>query len=173
MGVRGARASYEPACSALYQAAYLDPNNSTSYDESEQSFTFLVTEYMRFLDAPHPVTGSAGRGRRLFDSIGCALCHTAFLHTGKESDLASLNDREAPLFSDLLLHRMGAKPSDEFRTAPLWGLGQRVFLLHDGRTTDLAAAIRDHGGEADQVIARFERLSPAEQQELLNFLRSL
>jgi CxxC motif-containing protein (DUF1111 family) len=173
MGVRGARASYEPACSALYQAAYLDPNNSTSYDESEQSFTFLVTEYMRFLDAPHPRSGSAGRGGRLFDSIGCALCHTASLHTGKESDLASLNDREAPLFSDLLLHRMGAKPSDEFRTAPLWGLGQRVFLLHDGRTTDLAAAIRDHGGEADQVIARFERLSPAEQQELLNFLRSL
>ena len=170
MGVRGARASYNAACSALYQSAYLDPNNSTSYDESEQSFTFLVTEYMRFLDAPKAVSLSPAIGRRLFESTGCALCHTPSLRTGKQSDLASLNDRDAPLYSDLLLHRVG---SDEFRTAPLWGLGQRVFFLHDGRTTDLLAAIREHRGEAEAVVARFERLSPADQQAVLNFLRSL
>lgn len=65
---------------------------------------------------------------------------------------------------------------DEFRTAPLWGLGQRVFFLHDGRTRDLLQAIRAHhslGSEANAVIEKFNALSPADQQDLLNFLRSL
>jgi CxxC motif-containing protein (DUF1111 family) len=65
----------------------------------------------------------------------------------------------------------------EFRTAPLWGLGQRIFFLHDGRTTDLKRAIREHrsrGSEANMVVRRFfNRLKTDEQQDLLNFLRSL
>jgi CxxC motif-containing protein (DUF1111 family) len=69
----------------------------------------------------------------------------------------------------------GAGP-DEFRTAPLWGVGQRVFFLHDGRTTNLVEAIRDHqsdGSEANQVIKNFTRLTTQEQQEVIDFLRSL
>jgi len=71
---------------------------------------------------------------------------------------------------------------DEFRTAPLWGLGQRIFLLHDGRTTDLGQAIQEHASrgtlqfapsEANRVIENFEHLGNAAQQDLLNFLRSL
>jgi len=96
------------------------------------------------------------------------------------------------LFSDLLLHRMGPRLADdivqgvagpdEFRTAPLWGLGQRIFLLHDGRTTDLVEAIAAHASrgdgrfrpsEANAVIARFRALGSAKKQDLLNFLRSL
>jgi CxxC motif-containing protein (DUF1111 family) len=101
-----------------------------------------------------------------------------------------LNRRDAVLYSDLLLHHMGPKLADgivqgragpdSFRTAPLWGIGQRVFFLHDGRTADLLVAIQDHasdGGkfhsEADAVIDGFRGLSPAEQQDLVNFLRSL
>jgi CxxC motif-containing protein (DUF1111 family) len=91
-----------------------------------------------------------------------------------------------PLYSDLLLHRMGsalkdgvtqgAAGGDQFRTAPLWGLGQRLFFLHDGRATDLLQAIRAHasaGSEANAVITAFDRLAPADVQDLLNFLRSL
>ena len=75
----------------------------------------------------------------------------------------------------------GAGP-DEFRTAPLWGLGQRIFFLHDGRTTDLVDAIQTHrsGGtlkfgpsEANAVIDRYRALGEAEKQDLLNFLRAL
>jgi CxxC motif-containing protein (DUF1111 family) len=69
----------------------------------------------------------------------------------------------------------GAGP-DEFRTAPLWGVGQRVFFLHDGRTSNLLEAIRAHrssGSEANRVIERFERLEEREQQDIINFLRSL
>jgi CxxC motif-containing protein (DUF1111 family) len=202
MGVHagGSYSRREPlnqACYALYDAAYDDPNFAPSYDQNEGSSVMLFTEFMRFLDAPRPVNGFAGappesirNGRLLFERVGCALCHTPSLRTGSRSDLSALNERGAPLYSDLLLHRMGPKladgivqgraQSDEFRTAPLWGVGQRVFFLHDGRTTDLLRAILEHAGgesearsEADGVIDRFRQLSPAEQQELLNFLRSL
>jgi CxxC motif-containing protein (DUF1111 family) len=89
-------------------------------------------------------------------------------------------------FSDFLVHNMGSNLADnvsqgvadgsEFRTAPLWGLGQRIFFLHDGRTRDLVEAIEEHrgqGSEANQVINNFFQLSQANAQALLNFLRSL
>jgi len=60
--------------------------------------------------------------------------------------------------------------------APLWGLGQRLFFLHDGPTSDLRKAIEDHaspGSEANQVILLFRALSEPQKQDLLNFLRSL
>jgi CxxC motif-containing protein (DUF1111 family) len=102
------------------------------------------------------------------------------------SPSAALSNQPVNLFSDLLVHHMGkgladgitqggAGP-DEFRTAPLWGVGQRVFFLHDGRTSNLLEAIeahRSHGSEANMVIDRFRRLTATEQQDLINFLRSL
>jgi hypothetical protein len=68
------------------------------------------------------------------------------------------------------------KGPDEFRTAPLWGAGQRLFFLHDGRTSDVLEAILAHasaGSEANAVICNFQALSPSQKQEVLNFLRSL
>jgi CxxC motif-containing protein (DUF1111 family) len=141
---------------------------------------------MRFLDQPKPATAAANAGgRALFNSVGCALCHTPSLMTGN-STVAALRNQAANLFSDLALHRMGSgladnilqgnAAGDEFRTAPLWGLGQRIFLLHDGRTSDLLVAIRAHssnGSEANTVISAFNALSAADQQSLLDFLRSL
>jgi CxxC motif-containing protein (DUF1111 family) len=102
------------------------------------------------------------------------------------SYVAALSNVQANLFSDLLVHHMGpgladgvsqggAGP-DQFRTAPLWGLGQRLFFLHDGRTSDLMQAIEAHassGSEANSVIRIFEGLSENQKQDLLNFLRSL
>ena len=70
----------------------------------------------------------------------------------------------------------GAAGTREFRTSPLWGLGQRIFFLHDGRTSDLKVAIREHasdGSEANAVIQRFNDLGESQKQDLLNFLRSL
>ncbi len=65
----------------------------------------------------------------------------------------------------------GAGP-DEFRTAPLWGVGQRTFFLHDGRAANLVEAIRAHkseGSEANRVIEHFDRLSTEAQQEISIF----
>ncbi|MGD1215651.1 MAG: di-heme oxidoredictase family protein [Terriglobales bacterium] len=70
----------------------------------------------------------------------------------------------------------GGGSPDDFRTAPLWDVGQRVFFLHEGRTNNLVDAIRAHrsrGSEADKVIERFNKLSTEEQQEIIDFLRSL
>ena len=70
----------------------------------------------------------------------------------------------------------GAANGREFRSAPLWGVGQRIFFLHDGRTTDLMKAIEAHasrGSEANGVINNFNNLSDRDQQAILVFLRSL
>ena len=122
----------------------------------------------------------------MFGGIGCALCHTPALGTSKGATVAALRDQVANLYSDLMLHDMGDGLADgvsqgqagprEFRTAPLWGLGQRIFFLHDGRTTDLLVAIQEHksvGSEANAVVSIFNRLSEPDKQHLLNFLRSL
>jgi CxxC motif-containing protein (DUF1111 family) len=98
----------------------------------------------------------------------------------------ALSNQTVNLFSDLLVHHMGTNLADgitqggagpdEFRTAPLWGIGQRVFFLHGGRTKSLVEAIRAHrspGSEANLVIERFNRLREQEQKDLINFLRSL
>ena len=153
--------------------------------------------FMRFLAPPVPIASFPGasadsisHGKVLFESvapggIGCALCHTPTLQTGN-SPVPSLSNQPAKLYSDLLVHRMGtnladdivqgAAGPDEFRTAPLWGVGQRMFFLHDGRTSDLAMAIQAHassGSEANTSISRFNALSAADKQDIVNFLRSL
>jgi CxxC motif-containing protein (DUF1111 family) len=109
-----------------------------------------------------------------------------------KSSVPALSEKRVDLFSDLAVHRMGPRladnilqggaAGDEFRTAPLWGLGQRVFFLHDGRTSDLAQAIRAHASdgngqfapsEANRVVGAYNQLPETSKQDLLNFLRSL
>jgi len=124
--------------------------------------------FMRFLDQPTPVNSfgnvsaaSIQNGRTLFSSTGCALCHTPTLPTGSSATTA-LSNKQANLFSDLALHHMGSSLADgirqgtagpnEFRTAPLWGVGQRVFFLHDGRTSDLLQAITAHQSDGGNCV---------------------
>ena len=154
--------------------------------------------FMRFL-APPP-TGSVilngntvpqssiSNGATLFNAIGCGTCHNPSPGTTQVSNFVNdLSGQPVPAFSDIEIHHMGTTLNDnvsqggaggdQFRTAPLWGLGQRIFLLHDGRCTDLLCAIEAHesnGGEATQVEFNFDNnLSPSQQQDVLNFLRSL
>ena len=150
---------------------------------------------MRFTDEPKPdpnPSASAVRGKTVFSTIGCDLCHTPQMRTAPVMNSAVLQNRPVNLYSDLLLHRMGfgladdiiqglAGP-DEFRTTPLWGVGQRMFFLHDGRTSDLLVAIQAHfmqstkgfpASEANAVIQNFNALSVSDKQAILDFLRSL
>jgi CxxC motif-containing protein (DUF1111 family) len=123
----------------------------------------------------------------LFSSVGCAVCHTPTLGTTQASNFTSgLGNVPVNAFSDLEIHHMGTgladnvsqgtAGGDQFRTAPLWGLGQRIFFLHDGRTTNLVTVISAHasnGSEANQVVSDYNQLASADKQDLLNFLRSL
>lgn len=167
----------------------------TNYDQTQPQAVpgdaVSFANFMRFLAPPASVaaygnvtTASINNGAAKFSSIGCAVCHMPSLPTGNH-DTAALANKTANLYSDLLVHNMGALGDgisqgtagpNEFRTAPLWGLGQRVFFLHDGRTSDLMQAIQAHassGSEASTVIGNFNGLSASDQQDVLNFLRSL
>jgi CxxC motif-containing protein (DUF1111 family) len=62
---------------------------------------------------------------------------------------------------------------NKVRTAPLWGLRLRTRLMHDGATVTLSDAIGRHRREAGSAARRFERLSKADREALLEFLRSL
>ena len=171
------------------------PNGVTNFDATTPIQVLSAIEnfsnFMRFLAPPTPSPNTPGgaasiaSGRSLFTSTGCALCHTPSFTTSK-STAAALSMQPVNLFSDLLVHDMGDGLADgvsqgeagprEFRSAPLWGLGQRIFFLHDGRTADLLRAIREHssnGSEANGVISNFNNLSETRKQDLLNFLRSL
>ncbi|MGA2888196.1 MAG: di-heme oxidoredictase family protein [Terracidiphilus sp.] len=153
--------------------------------------------FMRFL-APPPtgtviLNGAAvpaatiAAGEALFTSVGCATCHNPTLGPTQVSNLVpALSQQTFHPFTDLELHDMGTgfadnivqgnAGGDQFRTAPLWGLGQRIFLLHDGRDLSVPAAIQNHesnGSEANTVIANFNDLSATQKQELIDFLRSL
>jgi CxxC motif-containing protein (DUF1111 family) len=172
------------------------PEDGTNFDSTTTtevlSDVVAFSDFMRFLDQPAPActgsncSASIQNGRNLFvNVVKCSLCHTPTLQTGS-AYVAAISNINANLFSDLLLHDMGTRLADgvsqggagpqEFRTAPLWGLGQRLFFLHDGRTSDLLKAIEAHqsqGSEANGVIGLFNRLTPTQQQDVLNFLRSL
>lgn len=171
------------------------PNDVTNTDAAAPLDAFSGIEkfafFMRFLDAPRPSPDAPGgaqsiaRGKATFANVGCVYCHTPSFVTAKSS-IAALSEKAVNLYSDLLVHDMGIGLADgitqgeagprEFRTAPLWGLGQRIFFLHDGRTNDLQAAIRAHsstGSEANVVVRNYGSLTERQRQDLLNFLRSL
>src|SRR5882724_9399423 len=171
------------------------PNTVTNTDATTPVEVLSAIEkfafFMRFLDAPTPSPDTPGgavsiaNGKQKFSDAGCALCHTPSFTTAK-SMVAALSEKPVNLYSDLLVHNMGSGLADgvsqgeagpqEFRSAPLWGLGKRVFFLHDGRTSDLLQAILAHAGvgsEANGAILRFLLLRDSDKQDLLNFLRSL
>ena len=208
-----------PACNQRTN----EPNDITRTDTNDlrnQAFDNPLHELPDWLEfaifmrqlappAPAPFSASALRGQQLFGTgkdapgIGCFLCHTPSMVTGPHHETEALQNLEAHLYSDLLIHHMGASLADNvsqglaqgdmFRTTPLWGIGQRIFFLHDGRTTDLLTAIRAHAdpdedgnsqgsgrndgnypaSEANAVIRKFNALPVADKQAILDFLRSL
>ena len=172
-------------------------NPSSSPNAAVLDDVSAFANFMRFL-APPPTgvvvlngqqvnSQTIAAGSALFISVGCASCHNPTPGNTQVSNFVpALSNAPVPAFSDIEIHHMGSgladnvsqggAGGDQFRTAPLWGLGQRIFLLHDGRTTDLNAAIAAHesnGSEASNVEENFDNLSKTQQQEILDFLRSL
>ena len=178
------------------------PQDSVKYELTQpQKVIDNVTDFsnfMRFLAAPVQVAsyGSVTHqqivdGEAAFNKAGCNICHIKSMITGSHAN-AALTFKQVNLFSDLLVHDVGTGDGisqggangNQFRTAPLWGVGQRLFFLHDGRASDIVAAIKAHGGpEATRVINNFNgvsttpddgsNLSLTESQNLVYFLRSL
>lgn len=122
------------------------------------------------------------KGRELFESVGCANCHTP--------DIGSVEG----IFSDLLMHRMGrdltgggyygappipvpdapdAPHPSEWRTPPLWGVADSAPYLHDGRAATLREAIQLHGGQGLKSARAFDQLNEFEKSQLILFLKTL
>ena len=182
-------------------ATKTDGTTGTAAQTSSDLVNFAAFMRLSAPPNPGPMSASATNGASLFNSVGCALCHSATLTTGMSKFTGMSNVTYHP-YSDFALHHMGSRLSDgvsqgaagpdQFRTAPLWGVGQRLFFLHDGRTSDLLQAIQAHasdcgssrfrfsgststscGSEANDVIRRFNSLNRSQMQDVLNFLRSL
>jgi len=173
-----------------------NPEDATDTTTGGAPDTTLFAAFMRLSAAPAATTSTAAelRGKTLFGTsadpgIGCVSCHSDTLRTGS-SRYTNMSNVDIHPYTDLALHHMGngladhvqqgGASGDQFRTAPLWGLGKRIFFLHDGRATPanggLVTAILAHssrGSEAKKVIRRFANLPASDQQAILNFLRSL
>ena len=169
-----------PPCTERQRACREEPSGGVP-EVPEARFALLVA-FVEGLDRPSPgrLPGdAAARGRRLFAEVGCAACHRPSLPTPNGPVFA---------FTDLLLHDLGPGLADgrpdfeasgsEWRTAPLWGIGEnqaldrRVRLLHDGRARSVEEAILWHGGEAAESRARYLSRSPAERRRLIDYVRS-
>ncbi|MFI5184270.1 MAG: di-heme oxidoredictase family protein, partial [Vicinamibacteria bacterium] len=151
------------------------------------------TNFMRFL-APPPGDRQQGfgrlgarhheglevlRGRLLFDSIGCAVCHRAGFTAA--SPIAAINGQRVDAYSDFLLHDVGTgdgiaqggAPPNTLRTPPLWGVADSGPYLHDGSAATIKEAIRRHANQGAAAQKAFQALSRAEQEALLEFLDSI
>jgi CxxC motif-containing protein (DUF1111 family) len=143
----------------------------------------LLDGFMRAQPAPAARDRSplARQGEAVFAATGCAACHRpSFPVNAADGSTATISP-----YTDLLLHDVGDGLSDapggagEWRTAPLWGLGDvdrqagPKAYLHDGRARSLEEAVLWHGGEAETAATTVKGLTAAERRALLEFLRSL
>lgn len=168
------------------------PNPSSEDDEVpgvdlDAESVNLVADYVRLLRIPHRSEDAKSvQGQRLFHEAGCADCHVPALRTRPDYPVESLAGIEAPIYSDLLLHDMGADNSDglhegdatgaEWRTPPLLGLRDLERYMHDGRAETIEQAIALHGGDGSEAASATERylaLSSTDRAALLKFVSAL
>ena len=151
-----------------------------------------VVFYLQTLKAPiqrNPTDAQVQKGKENFIQSGCENCHKQTLQTGFSS-IPALSEKSFHPYTDLLLHDMGPGLDDgyteggattaEWRTPPLWGLGLspnsqggQFFLLHDGRAHSIEEAIEFHAGEATGSKIKFNQLSEADKNSVIQFLKSL
>ncbi len=172
-----------------WKSAYKAPGIDLTREQCE-TLTGFVASLPRPGVRPADSTEQASaieRGRQLFASVGCAVCHRP-----------KLGDVDG-IYSDLLLHDMGHALSDsgsytvlepeiaakdksrqtrpanqlEWRTPPLWGLRDSAPYLHDGRAATVADAVALHGGEGMAAARAYQRLSENEREQVELFLQTL
>lgn len=176
-------------CTDLQSTCNAEPDgNNTDGFELPQDLLELVVHYNRNLGVPVRTMPADNEGRTLFYETGCAACHQPSYVTTDQGP-EHLSGQTIWPFSDFLLHDMGPGLADnrhdfdasgsEWRTAPLWGVGQykavngHAFYLHDGRARSIEEAILWHGGEAKAAKDRFTKLPSDGRESLLTYVSSL
>jgi CxxC motif-containing protein (DUF1111 family) len=141
-----------------------------------------VTFYLRRIAIPKRV-GLTERGRAAFDSAQCSGCHVPAMHTRADYPIPQLADIDAEIYSDLLLHDMGASLADAmtdgeatsrlWKTTPLMGIRFFTTFMHDGRAHDVNEAILAHDGEARGAADAFRALASEDRDALVAFIEAL
>lgn len=168
--------------------------NTASQDGYELSQTALdlVVFYGKNLGVPgrRDVEGQdVLSGKKVFYETGCIACHTPKFVTHRLEDQPEQSFQLIWPYTDLLLHDMGEGLADnrpearadgqEWRTAPLWGIGMteqvshHTYFLHDGRARSLLEAVLWHGGEAQTARDKVVGMPSADRAALIKYLESL
>ena len=187
----------------------LQPTENTSNGNSTAAFDTVpdpdndgadvetFARFMRATKAPPRDTALAGTadaqaGSKLFDQVGCNICHVRNITTSPSGTVinrgaftvpAPLGNKLIHPFGDFLLHNVGTgdgvvqnggqSTRNKVRTAPLWGVRTRPRLMHDGETLNRNESILRHAGEATGVINNYRNLSTTQKNQLILFLNSL
>lgn len=182
---------HEQGGNPLYPS-YVPP----AYDMTRRDVEHLVA-FVSSLPTPRQVVPddvkaeTLSHGEILFDRIGCTDCHV--------KKLGGVNG----IYSDLLVHNMGGSFGDvgyynmfvsdfaknganrprpdpdkqvaatEWRTPPLWGVGDSAPYMHDGRAETLEEAVLAHEGTALWSSREFQGLKDEERTAVISFLSSL
>jgi CxxC motif-containing protein (DUF1111 family) len=170
-----------------------DPSRTAPQDLDRKQFKALVS-FVKTL--PKPVEAppeqsaqhdAATRGKELFASAGCAVCHVPNMGSvkGVYSDFllyviddplpAGRPSYNGPAPAEL---NLPSRPDDlpkpeEWKTPALWGVADSAPYLHDGSAPTLRDAILRHQGDAKTVTERYKALSPTDQAAVLAFLGTL
>lgn len=144
-----------------------------------------VADYVRTLEIPVRRNLNEA-GRAAFEAAQCSACHVPTMRTRSDYPIAQLANIDAPIYTDLLLHDMGAALADglnegtaesrEWRTAPLMGMRTQRVYLHDGRAASIVEAIEAHGAgdsEGAASVTAFHSLSQQDQDDLVEFVSQL
>jgi CxxC motif-containing protein (DUF1111 family) len=157
----------------------------TELQEDIQNFLTFMT----FLAPPERDLSdlvAVNAGATVFNQVGCNGCHvTTTFRTPNPAPNGVPGGFAFNPFSDFAVHDMGTlgdgigndgdtvAVTRRMRTAPLWGIRFRNHLLHDGRTSDIATAIRAHAGQGAAAASAFNLRNATDQHNLIQFVRSL
>jgi len=163
--------------------------------EDDGGDVLAFADFMAATRAPgrqNPIPAAANRGDSLFNSVGCAVCHTRSFTTATPGTLinggaftvpAALGNKIIHPFSDFALHNIGTgdgivqnagqSSANQMRTAPLWGIRARNRFMHEGLNVTITDVIQLHAGQATNARNNFNALSAQQRSDLVAFVLSL
>jgi len=171
------------------------PFDPVADPEDDGDDVLAFADFMAATRAPgrqNPIPAAATRGDALFNSVGCAVCHTRTFTTASPGTVINggafrvpnaLGNKIIHPFSDFALHNIGTGDgivqnagqgsANQLRTAPLWGIRGRNRLMHEGLNITIFDSIQLHAGQATAARNNFNALSGAQRNDLIAFVLSL
>lgn len=168
------------------------PDQTSPPDLDRKQFRALVA-FVKTLPRPVEVVpcndkerSAAKRGKDLFASLGCAVCHVPDMGgvKGVYSDflLYALEDpkpqgggqyNEPPPQMQLPARSDDEARPSEWKTPALWGVADSAPYMHDGSAATLQDAILRHRGDARKVLEKYQTLATVDQENVIAFLNTL